>query len=264
MTMDEYEQPGDDVGYRDYDVVRNETLLFFLEHLMVRGGPRTLHDLSCQFGTRGFTRDMRLVAGGSQAGLRKFLASYPSLFTLHNDGRVSVTSFRNRKDLDRDDGSGNGGGGGGGGSGSGSGGGDLGAVPGEHRDAAAARYFGDKLRQYGAGAEVPVRCLLGHRSQAPPRVRHAAGQQLEEFKAFLGRFPEVFDMRCDGEVVVLLDPDSDLAPRTRRAAGDPLAAGFAATGAAGRVDPQAAHETCLLPRDDLITQQQQFERREQR
>lgn len=32
----------------DYDVVRNMTLLFFLERLLERGQPRSLHDLSCQ------------------------------------------------------------------------------------------------------------------------------------------------------------------------------------------------------------------------
>ena len=36
-------------------------------------GPRTLHDLSCQFGTKGFSKEMRQIAGGSQSGLRKFL-----------------------------------------------------------------------------------------------------------------------------------------------------------------------------------------------
>ena len=46
---------------------------------------RSLHDLSCQFGTRGFTKQMRQIAGGSKAGLRKFLLQYPSLFAIQND-----------------------------------------------------------------------------------------------------------------------------------------------------------------------------------
>jgi hypothetical protein len=35
-------------GNNDYDVVRNMTLLFFLERLLEKGQPRSLHDLSCQ------------------------------------------------------------------------------------------------------------------------------------------------------------------------------------------------------------------------
>lgn len=49
-------------------MARNMTLLFFFERLMDKGEPRTLHDLSCQFGARGFTREMRQIAGGSQSG----------------------------------------------------------------------------------------------------------------------------------------------------------------------------------------------------
>ena len=44
-----------------------------------------MHDLSCQFGTKGFTKQMRQIAGGSKAGLRKFLQQYPSLFVIQND-----------------------------------------------------------------------------------------------------------------------------------------------------------------------------------
>lgn len=69
----------------DYDHVRNMTLMFFLDRLMEKGEPRTLHDLSCQFGTKGFTKEMRQIAGGSQSGLRKFLSQYPSLFTISGD-----------------------------------------------------------------------------------------------------------------------------------------------------------------------------------
>ncbi|KFB44396.1 egalitarian [Anopheles sinensis] len=52
----------------EYEEARNMTLLFFLERLLDRGEPRTLHDLSCQFGARGFTKEMRQIAGGSQSG----------------------------------------------------------------------------------------------------------------------------------------------------------------------------------------------------
>jgi exonuclease 3'-5' domain-containing protein 1 len=69
----------------EYEMVRNKTLLFFFERLMDKGGPRTLHDLSCQFGAKGFTKEMRQIAGGSQSGLKKFLAQYPSLFSINGD-----------------------------------------------------------------------------------------------------------------------------------------------------------------------------------
>lgn len=56
----------------EYETARNLTLLFFLERLMERGEPRTLHDLSCQFGSKGFTKEMRQIAGGSQSGEKNF------------------------------------------------------------------------------------------------------------------------------------------------------------------------------------------------
>lgn len=37
-------------------------------------------------------------------------------------------------------------------------------------------YFKNKLLQYGIGVEVPVRSLLGHRSQASPQIRHISGK----------------------------------------------------------------------------------------
>lgn len=68
-----------------YELARNMTLLFFFERLLDKGEPRTLHDLSCQFGSKGFTKEMRQIAGGSQSGLKKFLTQYPSLFALEGE-----------------------------------------------------------------------------------------------------------------------------------------------------------------------------------
>lgn len=53
----------------EYELARNMTLLFFYERLLDKGEPRTLHDLSCQFGAKGFTKEMRQIAGGSQSGM---------------------------------------------------------------------------------------------------------------------------------------------------------------------------------------------------
>ncbi|CAG0898442.1 unnamed protein product [Darwinula stevensoni] len=161
---------------KDYDLIRNQTLLFFLDHLMTKGQSRTLHDLSCQFGTKGFTREMRQIAGGSQAGLRKFLSQYPSLFTLDGDN-VSVTCYVNGVVNAN----------------------DPAAKYRGKRDyvTEAVDYFKGKLRQYGPETEVPIKTLLGHRSQASPEIRHISGQHMKEFKDFLARYSEVFVVKED-------------------------------------------------------------------
>ena len=79
-----------------YELARNMTLLFFFERLLDKGEPRTLHDLSCQFGSKGFTKEMRQIAGGSQNGLKKFLSQYPSLFLIEGD-YVNVNMFQSSK-----------------------------------------------------------------------------------------------------------------------------------------------------------------------
>uniref|UniRef100_A0A1E1XLX2 Putative molting cycle collagen and cuticulin-based cuticle n=1 Tax=Amblyomma sculptum TaxID=1581419 RepID=A0A1E1XLX2_AMBSC len=151
---------------RDYDHTKNMTLMFFLDRLMDKGQPRTLHDLSCQFGTKGFTKEMRQIAGGSQSGLRKFLQQYPFLFAIDGD-QVSVASFE----------------------GDGSGGG--GSSPQRDYVQEAIDYFRAKLEQYG-NAEVPIKSLLGHRSQATPEIRHVSGQHGREFRDFLAKHSDVF------------------------------------------------------------------------
>lgn len=151
----------------NYENARNLTLLFFLDRIVEKGQSRTLHDLSCQFGTKGFTKEMRQIAGGSQAGLRKFLGKYPSLFTIRGDD-VDMTDLTNENSSLN--------------------------LPCGPRDYAqeAAEYFKLKLQQYGVGIEVPLKSLLGHRSQAPPEVRHVSGQHASDFQAFLQRFPNIF------------------------------------------------------------------------
>uniref|UniRef100_A0A1B6CQF4 3'-5' exonuclease domain-containing protein n=2 Tax=Clastoptera arizonana TaxID=38151 RepID=A0A1B6CQF4_9HEMI len=167
----------------EYELVRNLTLLFFFERLMDKGGPRTLHDLSCQFGAKGFTKEMRQIAGGSQSGLKKFLSQYPSLFTVDGD-YVYVNSFSTAS-YDNDDSS-------------------FGSKSScGKRDYAqeAVAYFSSKLQQYGIGTEVPIKSLLGHRSQASPEVRHISGQHIREFKEFLLRYPEAFVVNEDNVIL---------------------------------------------------------------
>ncbi|XP_015916555.1 egalitarian protein homolog [Parasteatoda tepidariorum] len=155
---------------KDYDHIRNMTLMFFLDRLIDKGQPRTLHDLSCQFGTKGFTKEMRQIAGGSQSGLRKFLSQYPSLFTILDD-QVSVTCYATESDV---------------------------TCGKNKRDYAheAVEYFRSKLEQYG-NAEVPIKSLLGHRSQATPEIRHISGQHGKEFKEFLIKYNDVFVVKDD-------------------------------------------------------------------
>ncbi|XP_043479267.1 egalitarian protein homolog [Leptopilina heterotoma] len=158
----------------EYELVRNLTLLFFFERLMDKGGPRTLHDLSCQFGAKGFTKEMRQIAGGSQSGLKKFLSQYPSLFLIDDD-YVSVNTFQPIIEE------------------------DSGTKCSGKRDYAreAVEYFSNKLMQYGAGTEVPIKSLLGHRSQASPEVRHISGQHYKEFQSFLEKHPDAFVVHDD-------------------------------------------------------------------
>lgn len=73
-----------------YEEIRNMTLLFFLEKLVDKGQSRSLHDLSCQFGKKGFTKEMKQIAGNSQNGLRKFLNSYPYIFTIDGDQVTTI------------------------------------------------------------------------------------------------------------------------------------------------------------------------------
>ena len=67
----------------------------------------------------------------------------------------------------------------------------------------AVEYFSEKLAQYGEGTEVPIRSLLGHRSQASPEVRHVSGQHFHEFREFLLKHPDTFTVDDEKETVVL-------------------------------------------------------------
>ena len=155
----------------DYDDVRNMTLLFFLERLLERGQPRSLHDLSCQFGSKGFTKTMRQIAGGSQSGLKKFLSQYPSVFTVDGDFVTATILTGNETTKNQRNNNGK-----------------------RDYEVEAVEYFRNKMLQYGIGIEVPLRSLLGHRSQASPEIRHISGQHIREFRDFLERHPEVFIM----------------------------------------------------------------------
>lgn len=69
-------------------------------------------------------------------------------------------------------------------------------------------YFSEKLAQYGEGTEVPIRSLLGHRSQASPEVRHVSGQHFHEFREFLFKHPDAFFLDDEKETVTLKNYNS--------------------------------------------------------
>lgn len=171
----------------EYESVRNLTLLFFFEKLLDKGTPRSLHDLSCQFGSKGFTKEMRQIAGGSQSGLKKFLSQHPSLFTVDGDLVAASKIFA---PVQADTNNSN------------------------HK---AADYFKDKLLMYGVGSEVPIRCLLGHRSQAPPDIRLISGLHIKEFRDFLLKYPDVFTV---GEDTVILTEYAGLEHKMYDDSGD--------------------------------------------
>lgn len=57
-------------------------------------------------------------------------------------------------------------------------------------------FFSDKLVTYG-NAEVPLKSLFGHRSQASSEIRHVSGQNVKEFKDFLCAQSSTFIVRED-------------------------------------------------------------------
>lgn len=57
-------------------------------------------------------------------------------------------------------------------------------------------FFSDKLITYG-NAEVPLKSLFGHRSQASSEIRHVSGQNVKEFREFLSAHFNIFTVRDD-------------------------------------------------------------------
>lgn len=171
----EYESRARSSNTEEYDFIRDTTLMFFLDRLCIASKDgkeaRTLHDLSCLFGTKEFTKEMRHIVGGSRNGLKKFLQTYPALFTIEDD-RVYITSSKPYSNqLVRD------------------------------YNKEAVEYFTQKLLQFGASL-VPIRNLFGYRSQASQEVRHVSGKNIKEFKQFLSAHEDVFELLDDEHVVL--------------------------------------------------------------
>ena len=129
----------------------------------------------------------------SLPGLKKFLAGYPALFFISGD-YVHVNTYQ---------------------------------LIGDETDATytgagvkrdyiqeAKDYFKHKLLMYGIGTEVPIRSLMGHRSQASPQVRHISGQHFKEFTDFLMKHTDYFKVIDDH--VILVDCDDQDVPASDR------------------------------------------------
>lgn len=111
--------------------------------------------------------------------MKKFLLQYPALFLV--DGNYVNVNCYQQQTSD-----------------------DTGAAAGKKDYIQEAKdYFSHKLIQYGAETEVPIKSLLGHRSQASPQVRHISGQHIKEFTDFLIKYPDTF--RVVDEHVVLVN-----------------------------------------------------------
>jgi exonuclease 3'-5' domain-containing protein 1 len=109
--------------------------------------------------------------------LKKFLLQYPALFQVEGN-HVTINCFQNPVS-------------------------DVSAAGKKDYIQEAKDYFSQKLLQYGAGTEVPIKSLLGHRSQASPQVRHISGQHIKEFTDFLSKHPDTF--RVTDEHIVLVN-----------------------------------------------------------
>ncbi|KAG4074357.1 hypothetical protein HA402_008766 [Bradysia odoriphaga] len=162
----------------DWDFAKTKTLLFFYEYLMRKGEPQKIVHLACLFGEPDFTGDMRAIVRQSLNGLKNLLSEHPYLFKIVNGELVylSVNETSTSEVLV-----------------------DRGCSE-ETRE-----FFKHKLLSYGVGIEVPIKSLLGHRSQAPPRIRHTCGAQTTVFTQFLSQYPETF--RIIDEKVLLLGFD---------------------------------------------------------
>lgn len=163
------------------DAAGQKAMLTFVEVLMNNNGPLTISQLAGHFGSRNFDSEMRAAAGGNEAGLKKLLLKYPSLFTvkgnlvslyeLEDDNRTrSQSPFSDTSEP---------------------------SLPDVSVEMEAVRYFQGKFAKKG-DRWMPIASLAGHLSQASREVRNVVGPQLM-FRSWLLRHPHIFEI-CDGSV----------------------------------------------------------------
>ncbi|KAK3596077.1 hypothetical protein CHS0354_001380 [Potamilus streckersoni] len=164
----------------------HKAMLYFLEILMNSSVPLTISQLAGRFGGRNFSPDMRQAAGGNEAGLKKFLLKYPSLFSVNgnlvnlNDGTASLgKNFREGSPASFS---------------------SLG-LPDISTETEAVQYFRARLNKKGE-KWMPIKSLAGHLSQASAEIRECVGPQ-NEFEGWLLKHPLIFEL--NGEMVCLKD-----------------------------------------------------------
>ena len=174
----------------------HKAMLYFLEILMNSNGPLTISQLAGRFGSRSFSSEMRSACGGNEAGLKKFLLKYPSLFTVKGN---MVSLFDGKSDPEQE---------------------NL-SIPPASNDASLRRrslpdvtvelqavsFFQGKLVKKEE-RWVQIKSLAGHLSQASTEVRNIVGPQLE-FRNWLLKHPHIFEVQ--GELVGLRDGISAMA-----------------------------------------------------
>lgn len=164
------------------DTAGQKAMLNFVEILMNNGGPLTVSQLAGHFGSRNFDAEMRAAAGGNEAGLKKLLSKFPSLFTV----KGNLVSLYSQEEEDRLR--------------SQSPFSDVSSEPGLPDISAeleAVRYFQGKFAKKRE-RWMPVASLAGHLSQASRAVRAVVGPQLQ-FHNWLLKHPHIFEL-CDNMV----------------------------------------------------------------
>ena len=160
----------------------HKAMLYFLEVLMNSNGRLTISQLAGRFGSKNFTAEMRQAAGGNEAGLKKFLLKYPSLFTVTGniislfDGSVS-----SKRDVSPES--------------------TTSSLPDVSMEMESVRYFQNRLATKDE-KWILIKSLAGHLSQASADIRNCVGPQLE-FRKWLLRHPHIFEV--SGEYVALRD-----------------------------------------------------------
>ncbi|CAG5133086.1 unnamed protein product [Candidula unifasciata] len=158
----------------------HKAMLYFLEILMYSNAPMTISQLAGRFGSRNFTAEMRQSCGGNEAGLKKFLLKYPSLFSVNgnlvslNDGSALGGSVNENNSTTSSSHS---------------------CLPDVSVETEAVHFFRARMLKKG-DKWMPVRSLAGHLSQASAEIRECVGPQ-NEFLNFLLKHPLIFEVIDD-------------------------------------------------------------------
>ncbi|XP_036358104.1 uncharacterized protein LOC115210757 isoform X1 [Octopus sinensis] len=169
----------------------HKAMLYFLEVLMNHSpSPLSISQLAGRFGSRNFTSEMRHAAGGNEAGLKKFLLKYPSLFTVNGnlvcltDGTCWSSSVNNNvRDSSPASSS------------------SSFSLPEVSIETEAVQYFRSKFLKKGE-KWMATKSLAGHLSQASAEIRECVGPQ-NEFEDWLHKHPLIFEVK--GDIVCLKD-----------------------------------------------------------